>query len=125
MFVATTLHENINGIAVLIDGTPQIVPFPLDAHKDFVDVLGIPQPPLSFLELACVCRPKLLTPLPNRFIGDRDASFGEEFFHFTEAQTKTMVHPDGVTDDFRGKTMALVAGCWLFHVAQSAKPELN
>ncbi len=40
--IATVLHENINAIAVLIDGTPQIVPFPLDGHKDFVDVPGIP-----------------------------------------------------------------------------------
>jgi hypothetical protein len=66
-----------------------------------------------------------LAPLPNGFIGDRDASFGEEFFHFTEAQTKTMVQPDGVTDNFRGKTVTVVTGCWLFHAAQSAKPELN
>jgi hypothetical protein len=36
-----------------------------------------------------------------------------------------MVQPDGVTDDFRGKTMTLVAGCWLFHAAQSAKSQLN
>ena len=36
-----------------------------------------------------------------------------------------MVEPHGVTDNFRGKPVTLVAGCWLFHVAQSAKPELN
>jgi len=66
-----------------------------------------------------------LAPLPNGFIGDSDASFGEEFFHFTEAQTESMVQPGGVTDNFRGKTVTLVAGCWLFHAAQSAKPELN
>jgi len=36
-----------------------------------------------------------------------------------------MVEPHGVTDNFRGKPMTLVDGCWLFHAAQSAKPELN
>jgi hypothetical protein len=30
-----------------------------------------------------------------------------------------------VTDNVRGKAMTLVAGCWLFHAAQSAKRELN
>ena len=40
--VAAPLQENINGIAVLVHGTPQIVPFPLDDHQDFVAVLGIP-----------------------------------------------------------------------------------
>jgi hypothetical protein len=63
--------------------------------------------------------------LTNGFIGDGDATFGEEFFHFTEAQTKTMVQPDGVANNFRGKPVTVVAGCWLFHAAQSAKPELN
>ena len=97
----------------------------LNRDKDFVDMPGIPQPPLLFLELACVCRPKLLTPLPNRFIYDGDPTFGEEFFDFTKAEAEPMVEPDGVTDNFRGKSMTLVAGCWLFHVAQSAKPTLN
>jgi hypothetical protein len=36
-----------------------------------------------------------------------------------------MVQPDGVTDNVRGKPVTVVAGCWLFHAAQHAKPELN
>ena len=62
-----------------------------------------PQPPLLFLELACVGRPKLLTPLANGFIRDGDASFGEKFFDFTKAEAEAMVEPHGVTDNFRGE----------------------
>ena len=36
-----------------------------------------------------------------------------------------MVEPHGMTDNFRGKTVTLVAGCWHFHAAQSDKPKLN
>jgi hypothetical protein len=36
-----------------------------------------------------------------------------------------MVEPHGVADNFRGKTVTLVAGGFGFHAAQSAKPELN
>ena len=36
--IATALHENINAIAVLIDGTPQILALPLNGDKDFVDM---------------------------------------------------------------------------------------
>ncbi len=36
-----------------------------------------------------------------------------------------MVGLQGVSDNFRGKTVTLVAGCLLFHAAQSAKPQLN
>jgi hypothetical protein len=50
---------------------------------------------------------------------------GEEFFHFTKAETESIVEPHGMTDNFRGKAMTLIAGCWYFHAAQSAKHELN
>jgi len=125
LFVPSTLHQNIKGIAVLINRAPEILSLALNRDKDFVDVPGIAQASLLFFELACVGRPKLPAPLPNGFIGGGDASFGEQLFHFTETEAEPMIEPDGVTDDFRGKPMTLVAGCWLFHVAQSAKPELK
>ncbi len=43
----------------------------------------------------------------------------------TEAKTESMLEPDSMADDSGRKAMALIAGCWLFHAAQSAKPELN
>lgn len=68
-------YEDINGIAFLVYGGPQILPFPLDGHKHFVDMPSIPQPPLLFLELACVGRPKLLTLQTNSFINHCDFTF--------------------------------------------------
>jgi hypothetical protein len=123
--IATALHENINAIAVLIHGTPQILALPLNGDKDFVYMPRIAQAALPFFEFARMVRPKLLTPLPNRFIRDGDPTFGEEFFDFTKAEAEPMVEPHCVADNFIGKPVALVAGCCLFHAAQSAKPELN
>jgi hypothetical protein len=36
--IATTLHENIKAIAVLIHGTPQILALPLNGDKDCGDM---------------------------------------------------------------------------------------
>jgi len=36
-----------------------------------------------------------------------------------------MVEPDGVTDNFRGKTVTLVTELFFVHAAQSAKGQLN
>ena len=118
-------YENIKGLAVVIHGPPPIVPFPLDGHKDFVEMPGIPQSPLSFFTFTRLGRCKFLTPLADRFIRNGATTFRESFFNFAEAQTESMVEPHGVADNFRGETMTLIAGCWLFHAAQSAKPELN
>jgi hypothetical protein len=120
-FVASALDKNIYSVAVLVFGPPLMLAFPLNGDKDFVEVPGIAKSSLSLFEFACIVRPKIPTPLTNR----GDASFGKEFFHLTEAQTESMVQPHGVTDNVRGKRVALVAGCLLFHTAQFDKLRLT
>ncbi len=86
---------------------------------------GIAQASLPVFKLVSIAKPKLLTPLSNGFIGDGDVSFGQEFFHLTKTEAEPMVEPNGVTDNFGGEPVTVVAGCWLFHAAQSAKSELS
>ena len=81
--------------------------------------------PLSFFKYTRIGRSKFLIPLSNRFIGDRDTSVGKQLFDLSETEAEPMAQLDGVTADFRGKTVTLVAGSLVFHAAQSAKPELN
>ncbi len=80
---------------------------------------------MTFFEFLGIDWAKLPAPLSDGFMGDRNATFRQQFFDFKKTETKTMIQPDGVTDDFRGKTMTLVAGCLNFHAAQSAKSQLN
>jgi hypothetical protein len=117
LFVATTLHQNINRVAVLIDGTPQMLALPLNGDKDFVAMSRIAKAALPFFECSSIVRPKLLTPWPNRFIRDGDPTFDEEFFDFTKAEAEPMVEPHGMTDNVRGKPVTLVAGCSNVHAA--------
>ena len=65
--------------------------------------------------------PKLLAPLTNGLIGHCNAAFGEEFFDLTEAEAESMVEPNGITDNFGRKAMALVAGCFDCHRASLPK----
>jgi hypothetical protein len=50
------------------------------------------------------------TPLPNSLVGYGDAPLSEEIFGVSETQTEPVVEPDGVTDDLRGESVAVVAG---------------
>ncbi len=47
--------------------------------------------------------------VPNRLIRHGDTPFGEEIFDIPETQAETMVEPDGVTDDFSGKSVSPIA----------------
>ena len=53
--VATRLDEDIDDVAILIDGTPEIVPPSLDGDEDLVQVPDVAQPALSTPESASVC----------------------------------------------------------------------
>ena len=101
--IAAGLHENVDHVAVFVDGPPQILLPAPDLHEQLVQMPGValtspaaPQPP-------SIGEPECPTPLPNRFVGDRDPALGQQIFRVAEAETETMVEPDGVTDDFRGK----------------------
>jgi len=100
VFVSSALDKNINRIAVLTDGPPQIVLFTLGRHKHFVKVPGVTKAPLSFFQCARIIKGEFPAPLTNRFIGDGDITFGEQFFDLTEAEAETMGQPDGMTDNF-------------------------
>lgn len=78
------------------------------------------QAALSFFQFASIIRTEIPSTLTNRFIGESDAACCEEFFNFTETEADLMVQLDRMADNFRRKAMALIAGCFGFHAAQSA-----
>jgi len=118
------LHQNINGVPILIDRAPEILMLSLDRDNRFIEMPGIAQPTLAFLESARIRWTKFQAPAPYRFIGDDDTPLSEQLFHFRKAETKSMIEPDGVTDDGRRESVTLLADLFGCHAKQSAKNEL-
>ena len=75
---------------------------------------GYPRDDL-FLETARKIGSEFPTPSADGFVGDNNAAFGEEIFDITEAQAETVIESDGVTDNFRRKTVSVVAGFGAIH----------
>ena len=123
--IASPLHENINGVPILIDRTPEILMLPVNGDDDFIQMPGIAQLALPFFQFARIGRAKLQAPAPYRFVGHDDATFGKEFFDFTKAQTESMIQPHSVTDNFGRESVALVTDRLSLHAGQSAKYELT
>ena len=113
--VAPRLDEDVDDVAILIDGTPEIVAPSLDGDEDLVQVPDIAQPALSTLEPASVCRTEREAPQPDRFVGHRDAPLGQEIFDIAKAHTKAVIQPDGMADDLGGKAVSVVARRVAFH----------
>jgi hypothetical protein len=79
------LEEDIDHVAVLVDGAPEILLAAVDVHEEFVQVPGVAQASLPAPEETSVRRTERPTPLPNRPVGHGDAALGEEVFGVSEA----------------------------------------
>ena len=113
--VASRLQQNVDDITVLIHGTPQILLLTVHSDEEFIQIPAIAEASLSPFQFPNVIWSELLTPASNRFIRDSDASFSQQIFHITEAQTEAMIEPDGVADDFLRETMSAVTGSGALH----------
>jgi hypothetical protein len=122
--VAPPLHQDIEHVAILVDGAPEIVPLPVNGEKDFIQVplvarLGpAPAKPIG------VGLSKLPAPIPYRFMRHRDTTFGHEFLDIAVTEGKAVVQPHTVANDLGRKPMTLiqVGGHWWVHTVSMPHP---
>ena len=107
--IPARLHEDVEDVAVLVDGAPQILSASLQRHKQLVEMPRVAHPTTPLPKPPCVDRTKPLAPLPNSLVGDDDASLIQQIFHIPEAEPKAMIQPDGMTDDRGRKPIAVIA----------------
>jgi len=103
----------------LVHGAPEILALPVDRDEDFVQKPRIAESTLAALQPPRVVRAELPAPLPNGFVRHDDASLGQQVLDIPEAQTVSVVQPDGVADDVRRKAMPKLAGSTRMHPAFS------
>src|SRR5262249_20538682 len=109
LFVAPTLHQDVEDVIVLIHGPPQIMACAINRQKHLVQMPFVAWLGASTLEPIGVVLPKLPTPPADRFVGHRDAAFEQDLFHVAVAQGEAVVEPDPVADDFARKAVVLVS----------------
>ena len=109
--IASPSDEDVDHVSILINCTPQVTTLTSDGDEELVDKPDVTEPPLFSSNRSSVSRTEFQTPVPNRLVGDRDATLREQVFHVTKAESEPMVKRDGVADDFRGETVASVE--WL------------
>ncbi len=92
--IPSRLHEDVDDVAVLVHSAPQILLATLHRDEQFVQMPGVTHPTAAAPKTSRVNRTEALTPLPNGFIGDRNAPLREPVLHIPEAETEAMVEDD-------------------------------
>jgi hypothetical protein len=114
--VAMTWYKHIQGVPILIDRPPQIMPSAVDGEEDLIHVprvagSGTPAPELLGRGLSA-----LQTPLPNGLVGHDNPTGEQARLHIAIAQAKAAVKPDAMADELCRETVALIAARgWCAH----------
>jgi hypothetical protein len=86
-------------MAVLIHCAPEIMAFPSNRAKHFIQVPCIARPGIPAAELIGVGVPELPAPIAYYFLGQGDGMSGYLFLNVTVAQTEATGEPDAVADN--------------------------
>jgi hypothetical protein len=108
------LDQDVDHVAVLIHGTPQMLLLAVDSNEDLVQV-PVTEPTLTPLQFPRIARTELQTPAPDRLIRHDDSPFGQKILDISEAQAEAMVRPDCIANDLGRKTIAGVTRSIALH----------
>jgi hypothetical protein len=100
--IPARLEQDVDDLAVLVDGPPEVLALPANGHEEFVEMpriadrLGsVPKPPR-------IGSTERLAPEPDGLVRHSDTALGEQVFDVAETEREPVVQPDGMTDD-RGR----------------------
>jgi hypothetical protein len=108
VLVPTTLHENIQHVAVLIHGSPEVMAFAMNRQENLVQVPFVTRSGAPVTQLVSILLAELAAPLADRFIGDNDPTDEQELFHIAVAERKAEIQPNGVADDLPREPMMFI-----------------
>jgi hypothetical protein len=107
-FVASTLNQDIEQIAVLIDSPPKILLFAADFKKHLIEMPFVASLCRASTHLVGILLAEFPAPVSNGFIGQYNAAGGHELFDITIAEREAKREPDGVADNFGREAIARV-----------------
>lgn len=105
--VAVRLEQNVEDVAVLVDCPPQVVPDAADRDEHPVRKPCIAGSGSVAAQATRVFGPELRASCADRLVRDDDAGGEHQLRDVAQAQSESVVQPDAVRDDLRGKRCRL------------------
>jgi hypothetical protein len=97
--VPPVLHEDVEHVAVLVDGPPQVLVLPVDLDEDLVQVPLVAGPWPTTAQSVRVGLAELGAPAAHCLVGDDHASLEQQLLDLAEAERESVVQPHAVGYD--------------------------
>jgi hypothetical protein len=108
LLVSSTLDQDVQHVAVLIDRPPERGTLSCDRQKYLAHVPLISGPRTAATQLSGELLATRATPFADGLRGHDHATCQQEFFDIADAQAEAKVPPHGVTDDLHGTAVILL-----------------
>jgi len=112
--ISASLNEDVDHVAVLADGSPEIMPLALNRHEELVQVPRVTQSPFSSFQCAGTSGAELPTPPTDGLVGDGDSPLRQQILDVSEAQAEPVIKPHSVAD-LRWVSVPTIAECAALH----------
>ena len=106
--VSSTLDQDVENDAVLIDGAPEPVWLAGDRDDDLIHMPFVAASRRALADLIGERLAELLPPLAHGLLRHANPARRQHFLDHTKAQRKPEIQPNGIADDFRRKAMAAI-----------------
>jgi hypothetical protein len=107
--VAPALDKQVEDLALVIDGPPEVHPLPGDPHHHLVQVPSIARPRAPLAQPSRDRGTEFQHPTSHRFVGDVESALGQQLLDIAVAQREPKIEPDRVLDDLGREPMAAIA----------------
>ena len=105
--ISLSLDEEVQYLAFIVHGAPQLKAFPSDHDDHLIEVPVIAGLGTDTTQFSSDDGSKLQEPASDRLVGDVQAYFGEHLLHIAETRSKPRIQPDRMADNFRWKAVTL------------------
>ena len=107
--ISRSLDKQVEDLALVIDGPPEVHPLPGDPHHHLVQVPSVARPRAPLAQPSRDRGTEFQHPAPHRFVGDVEPALGQQFLDIAVAQGEAEIEPDRVLDDLGWEAMTAVA----------------
>ncbi len=96
--VPLTLHQDIQDVAILVHGSPQIMNLAIDLDEHLIEVPLVARTRTSTAQFISEGLTELSAPFTDRFIGERHATHSHDLFDISVAESEAEVKPHCVAE---------------------------
>ncbi len=113
--MAMVLHQDINDLALLLDGSPQIVLLTPNFDDNFIEIPLVSEFRTT-TNLISVDLSKLETSFADSFIGDLNVPIQHHFLNISKAEREGVVQPNAVSDDLGRDAVSFIGNAYPLNV---------